>query len=241
MVARPSLKRVVPGSVPPWRALCAESARALKAFFSILCVSKSVLLLECKFGQRLRALNLRAFCVRPSCARVGRGRGGAPPQLLWPSGWSRARFLLRARVFRGPSVVSGCRNVFRGRAVVFHFRQSRRRGSLSSSLRLTRSLSIFAVETLLALRGAELPSWRGVAAKRELEIIAKPLGLLHETLLSGRSFLRTETRSYSLPLQRVACRLPICLVRCSPIFAVRHLLRRSRCVLSCVGVEADSW
>ena len=102
MVARPSLKRVVPGSVPPWRALCAESARALKAFFSILCVSKSVLLLECKFGQILRALNLRAFCVRPSCARVGRGRGGAPPQLLWPSGWPRARFLLRARVFRGP-------------------------------------------------------------------------------------------------------------------------------------------
>ena len=58
MVARPSLKRVVPGSVPPWRALCAESARALKAFFSVLCVSKSVLLLESKFGQILRALNL---------------------------------------------------------------------------------------------------------------------------------------------------------------------------------------
>ena len=79
MVARPSLKRVVPGSVPPWRALCAESARALKAFFSVLCVSKSVLLLESKFGQILRALNLRAFWVRPSR--------------------TRARFLLRARVF----------------------------------------------------------------------------------------------------------------------------------------------
>ena len=109
--------------------------------------------------------------------------------------------------------------------MVFHFRQSRRRGSLSSPLRWIRSLSTFAVETLLALRGAELPSWRGVAA----EIIAKPLGLLHEALLSRHSFLRTETRSYSLPLQRIACRLPICLVRCSPIFAVRHLLRRSRC------------
>ena len=144
----------------------------------------------------------------------------APPQLLWPSGRASAG---------GPVVVSGCRNVFRGRAVVFHFRQSRRRGILSSSLRLIRSLSTFAVETLLALRGAELPSWRGVAAKHELEIIAKPLGLLHEALLSGHSFLRTETRSYSLPLRRIACRLPICLVRCSPIFAVRHLLRRSRC------------
>ena len=144
MVARPSLKRAVPGSVPPWRALCAESARALKAFFSVLCDSKSVLLLESKFGQILRALNLRAFWVRPSCPRVGRGRGGAPLQLLWPSGRARARFLLRARVFRGPVVVSGCRN--------FHFRQSRARGSLSSSLRLIRSLSTFAVETLLALR-----------------------------------------------------------------------------------------
>ena len=76
MVARPSLKRVVPGSVPPWRALCAESARALKAFFSVLCVSKSVLLLASKFGQISRALNLRAFWVRRSCPRVGRGRGG---------------------------------------------------------------------------------------------------------------------------------------------------------------------
>ena len=76
MVARPSLKRVVPGSVPPWRALCAELARALKAFFSVLGVSTSVLLLESKFGQILRALNLRAFWVRPSCPRAGRGRGG---------------------------------------------------------------------------------------------------------------------------------------------------------------------
>ena len=51
MVLRPSLKRVVPGSVPPWRALCAASARALKAFFSILCISREFLnLLESKFG-----------------------------------------------------------------------------------------------------------------------------------------------------------------------------------------------
>ena len=103
MVARPSLKRVVPGSIPPWRALCAESARALKAFFSVLCVSKSVLLLESKFGQILRALNLRAFWVRPLCPRVGRGRGGAPPQLLWPSGRASAG---------GPGLVSSCERVF---------------------------------------------------------------------------------------------------------------------------------
>ena len=76
MVVRPSLKRVVPGLVPPWRALCAESARALKAFFSVLCVSKSVLLHKSKFGQISRALNLRAFWVRPSCPPSGRASAG---------------------------------------------------------------------------------------------------------------------------------------------------------------------
>ena len=88
MVVRPSLKRVVPGSVPPWRALCAESAPTLKAFFSVLCASTSVLLLESKFGQILRALNLRAFWVRASPRRsfsglaVARARavpGSFPP------------------------------------------------------------------------------------------------------------------------------------------------------------------
>ena len=220
MVARPSLKRVVPGSVPPWRALCAESARALKAFFSVLCVSNSALLLESKFGQILRALNLRAFWVRPSCTRVDAGAAGPVASRSRVHGWSRARFLLRARVFRGPVVVSGCRNVSRGRAVVFHFRQSRRRGSLSSSLRLIRcSLSTFAVETLLAWRGAELPSWRGVAAKRELEIIAEPLGLLHAALLSGRSFLRAETRTNF-------CACNVLLAACQfVLFAARRFLQ----------------
>ena len=113
MVARPSLKRVVPGSVPPWRALCAESARALKAFFSVLCVSKSVLLLDSKFGQILRALNLRAFWVRPSCPRVDAGAAG-PRRSFCGLAVARPRvvpgsFPLRARVFRGPVVVSGCR------------------------------------------------------------------------------------------------------------------------------------
>ena len=244
MVVRPSLKRVVPGSVPPWRALCAESARALKAFFSVLCVSKSVLLLESKLGQILRALDLRAFWVRPSCTRVVRGRGGA-----------RRSFPPARACFSWPRRCFGLPQRFSCRAVVFHFRQSRRRGSLSSSLHLIRSLSTFAVETLLALRGAELPSWRGVAAKRELKIIAKPLGLLHEALLSGRSFLRTETRSYSLPLQRIACRPPANL-SCSLLAdfcslsptvgrAARAPSRRFAFaafdLLSCAGVEADSW
>ena len=45
MVLRPSLKRVVPGSVPPWRALCF----LLNSLF-LPRVSKSVLLFESKFG-----------------------------------------------------------------------------------------------------------------------------------------------------------------------------------------------
>ena len=101
MVARPSLKRVVPGSVPPWRALCAELARALKAFFSVLCVSREFLNLFCCSNPS--SGRFRAFWVRPSCPRVGRGRGGAPPQLLWPSGRASAG---------GPGLVSFCERVF---------------------------------------------------------------------------------------------------------------------------------
>ena len=41
--------------------------------------------------------------------------------------------------------------------------------------------------------------------------------------------LAPETRSSSLPLQHTACCLPVRLVRCLPLFATRHLLRRSRC------------
>ena len=67
MVARPSLKRVVPGSVPPWRALCAES---------VLCVSKSVLLLESKFGQISRAKLARFLGQALAPARGPRARRG---------------------------------------------------------------------------------------------------------------------------------------------------------------------
>ena len=115
MVARPSLKRVAPGSVPPWRALCAESARALKTLFSVLYASKFLSLLESKLGQILRALNLRA----PARAAGPRGSfcglAVARPRVV-PSSFPPARACF---FFRGPVVVSGCRNVFRGRAVVF--------------------------------------------------------------------------------------------------------------------------
>ena len=185
---------------------------------------------------------MSAFWVKGLRPRVGRGHGGAPPQLQWPIG--RGASVSEAGG-PGPVVVSGCRNAVCGRAVVFHFRK---RGSLSSSARLIRSLSTFAVETLLALRGAELRSWWGccASAKHELDIIAKPWGLLHEALLSGRSLLAPCAQKLAALL--CPCNiLLICLNRCSPIFAVRHLLRRSRFafaafdLFSCAGVKADPW
>ena len=66
VVVRPSLKRVVPGSVPPWRALCVESARALKAFFSILCVSQ----VSICFAARIQGR------AGPLARDVGRRRSG---------------------------------------------------------------------------------------------------------------------------------------------------------------------
>ena len=183
MVVRPSLKRVVPGSVPPWRALCAESARALKAFFSALCVCRRFLSLFCcsnpssgRSRQILHALNLRAFWVRAFCPRVGRGR-------CW------AMFFVAAPWFSTPGNQKS--------AAAVHYRYAR-------------SLSTFAVaaETLLASRGAELPSWRGALQ------LSRPLARRNSQLLSALA-------TYFLPPG---------LVRCSPIFATRHLLRRSRCV-----------
>ena len=210
MVARPSLKRVVPGSVPPWRALCPASARALKAFFSVLCASKSGLLLESKFGQISRALNLRAFCARPLCPGVGRGRGGAPPQLLWPSG--RACSFPPARAcFRG--LVSGCRNVLGGRAVVFHFRQPRRRGSLSSSLRLIR-LNFQAGGALqLNANSKSSPSRWGCFMKR----------FSADVVSCAQKFAATLLATYCLPPAKFV------FFAARRFFAVRHLLRRSRC------------
>ena len=192
------------------------------------------------FGQILREVSLSAFRVRGS-----RPRGGAPPQLQRPSG--------RASVSEaggpGPVVVSGCRNAVCGRAVVFHFRQSKKRGSLSSSVRLIRSLSTFAIETLLALRGAELRSWRGccASAKHELDIIAKPWGLLHEALLSGRSFLAhrnsqllSALATYCLPPANLSCSLLADFCSSSRTSSVALCCRCVRFV-GCAGVKADPW
>ena len=202
MVLRPSLKRVVPGSVPPWRALCAASARALKAFFSVTHV------LAAGRGPHRRS------------QAGGQPPGGALLLPLGPCGWSRLGSS-RACFFRG--LDPGCRAMFLVAAPCFsnsggrlaeHFRH---RNALGFARRRTSKLVGRAATQLI---------------KRELEIIAKPLRLLHESLLSGRSFLaplRAETRNYSLLLQPIACRLSIRLGRCSPIFAICHLLRWSLC------------
>ena len=92
MVARPSLKRVVPGSIPPWRALCAESARALKAS-----VQFSVFLnLFCSLNP-----SSGRYCARYTCALSGSG----PPARAWAAGFL-GQALLPARgprARRGPA------------------------------------------------------------------------------------------------------------------------------------------
>ena len=86
-----------------------------------------------------------------------------------------ARFLPRLFFSRPRSGLPG--NVFCGRAVVFHFRRS----ALWAFSRSKRSW-------LCAAQNFQAGTCCN-SAKRELEIIAKLLRLLHESLLSGRSFL----------------------------------------------------
>ena len=137
MVARPSLKRVVPGSVPPWRALCASR------------VSTSVLLLEPKIGQAFARAKHARFLVRASWPRPRRSFGGLVS--VSEGGPGLGSSLARARrSFCGPHAsgsVPPARacfswprrsfglpvNVCRGRAVVFHFRQSKKRGARYSA------------------------------------------------------------------------------------------------------------
>ena len=249
MVARPSLKRVVPGSVPPWRALCAESAPALKACFSVLCVSKTILLLESKFVQILRALN------SGRCARAWAAGAAGPPALavarprVVPGSFPFAR-----ACFSWPRRCSGLPQRFSWPRRGFPLPAIKK--ARSSSLRLIRSLSTFAVETLLALRGAELPTCGPCcnSAKRELEIIAKPLGLLHEALLSVSWLLvhrnlqlLSALATYYLPPANLSCSLLADFCSSSPTSSVALRARplaallSPRSMLSCAGVEADSW
>ena len=93
MVARPSLKRVVPGSVPPWRALCASR------------VSTSVLRLEPKFGQAFARAKHARFLVRASWPRPRRIFGGlvSVSEAGGPGLGSSLARALPSRVRLGPS------------------------------------------------------------------------------------------------------------------------------------------
>ena len=152
---------MIPGSVPPWRALCGESAPAAAS----------------------------AALTRP------------------------ARSLPRALVFRGPVVVSGFRAMV---VVVFHFRQSQKRGARSLSFRLIVSEHFRGRNAL------------GCARRRTSKLVGRAATQLNANSKSSPSrwgcfvkrfsALRAESRSYSLPLQHIACRLPIRLNRRSPIF-----------------------
>ena len=199
MVARPSLKRAVPGSVPPWRALCAELARALNLF---CCSNPS-------------SGRFRAFWVRPSCPRVGRRRGGAPPQLPWPSGRASAN---------GPGLVSFCERVFFVAPSLF------------------RAAATFFVA---APRFSTSGNQEGAAAwsKRSWLCAAQNFqagGALQLNANSKSSpsrwgcFMKrfsADVVSCAQKLAATLCPCNVLLVRCSPNFAVRYLLRRSRCVL----------
>ena len=175
--------------------------RSESFLFSSLCfprVSKSVLLLEPKFGRKspnfARAKHARFLGQGLSPVGLSPVRGPrAWRSFCGPVVTRPARSLPRALfIFGGPVVVSGRRAMFFVAAPWFSTSGNQKSGGRSVSLRLLGSLSTFAVETLLALHGAELPSAGGGCcnpAKRELEIIAEPLGLLHEALLSGSNFL----------------------------------------------------
>ena len=151
-VARPSLKRVVPGSVPPWRALCAASARALKAFFSILCIS-------CEFLNR-RTASWGRRCSWAACSPMkgasehfhflsvlAGGHGPVPPAracFVAPDPGCRAMFFVAAPWFStSGNQKSGGRSCSLGR-LTEHFRD---RNALGFARRRTSKLVGRAAQT----------------------------------------------------------------------------------------------
>ena len=100
--------------------------------------------------------------------------------------------------------------------MVFHFRQSRKRGSISSSLRLIRSLSIFAVAfgfaqrrtsklvgraaTQLDANSKSSPSRWGYFIKHFSDVVSWPLAHRNSQLLSALA-------TYCLPPANLSCSL----------------------------------
>ena len=188
--------------------------------------------------------------------------GGQPPEVAdaqphegslgAPTSSPRLGPSAHACCFRGHP---GCRAMFFAAAPRFST-SGNQQSAAAVHFRSDGSLSIFAIETLLALRGAELPNWWN-SAKREPEIIAKPLRLLHESLLSGRSFLAPCAQKLATTL--CPCNMSPA-VRQFVLVAARRFLqsvtyfvgRSARApsrrvafaafdLLICAGVEAGPW
>ena len=153
----------------------------------------------------------------------------------------------------------GCRAMFF--AAVPRFSTSGNQQSAAAvHFRSDGSLSIFAIETPSWLCAAQNFQAGGAccnSAKRKLEIIAKPLRLLHESLLSGRSFLAPCAQKLATTL--CPCNISPA-IRQFVLVAARRFLQsvtyfvgRSACapsrrfafaafdLLICAGVEAGPW
>ena len=188
---------------------------------------------------------------------MGCGRSGAPPQLLWPSGRAprRARPPGVADAAGQPAVPAQlhagslgalplplgpceCFGLGSSRALVF-FRGldpgCRATFFVAAPWFSTSGNQKSAATVQFRFVGSLKPSRRGCFMKR-----------FSAGVVPGPLCAETRNYFYSLPLQHIVCRLSIRLARCSPIFAICHLLRWSRCarafdLLICAGVEASPW
>ena len=149
--------------------------------------------------QILRSLNLRAFWVRASCPRVAAGAAGPRRSFC-------ALAVALPRVVRGS--LPPARACFSWPRRCFGLPQRfswPRRGSW-----------------LCAAQNFQAGGARCNSARRELEIIAEPLGLLHEALLSGRNFLAPCAQKLAATL----CPCNILLAACQfVLFAARRFLQ----------------
>ena len=185
----------------------------------------------------------------PGVADAQPHEGSLDPLPLGPCGWPRLGTFRARLLFSWPSGLPG--NVFRGRAAVFHFRQSTKCGG--RSLSLGRLSEHFRDRNALGFARRRTSKLVGRAATQ----LNKPLRLLHESLLSGRSFLAPCAQKLATTL--CPCNISPA-VRQFVLVAARRFLqsvtyfvgRSARApsrrfafaafdLLICAGVEAGPW
>ena len=149
----------------------------------------------------------------------------------------------------GPVVVSGCRNAVCGRAVVFHFRQSRARqpfvistlDPLSEHFRGRNALGFARRRTAgggaapqLSTNSISSPSRGGCFMKRfSADVVYWPLAHRNSQLLSALA-------TYCLPPANLSRSLLADFCSSSPTSSVALCFRCVRFV-GCAGVKADPW